>query len=907
MGLDISNILTEENLVDPVDELNKYDGIMQKRRDTNSLLQETVDKQTFTEHEADLKKTYPKPYTDYAEDIDSSKPTIATGVGSNLKTPSNDYTDIAKVKGEIPDRKYAFVNPNLRNKQVEEQRLSVADLQASAKSPVESQSIEALNQIALDKYNADKNFIRRGLYEQFRVYGFNEHTAWGMTTQNENFTPGIGEAITAEDARLAFNEGTTKGTLIGLALGGATLLGAAPLIGDVGSMAARTLLKRIQRGSVDAIEARRLLETMPFHKLPSKYRKIIRNQLESIHVYHGASVQGIRKFTKNRARLSRSEGGTGQGSTVHAFGLYFTDLEQMAETYKNQVSWGTDSLGSLYKLGLKIHPDELLLKHTTMLEQGGRLKTLAQDTFSGINTKLDNPLLAKKGNFLDPDRTSDMWRFDNTYEPIDLPSIGGYAGAKQEGGYGRAIPGFPSGGMNIPSTRTASLKQRYNPYSGLAKDEHPEFFFTNDEGFIKPLPNIGVFKYTPHFNEMVNNENAFSFLWDLADSSKNKTFTPSLIKEASQFHKFIDEVAGFKFTGNRKSEVDWFPKELEDTLRAWDKGDLDPVSSRQFIRSVIPHIPPKKLEKVIDRMMQFDEMDAITDKQIKGMSFAPGTSHSDMAIARIEMLDESKELLKAIQNKNPVSIEISSTIIPSKINPRDGTPVGKARIGYRVDAWFENLRQYDDAKVGTDHKDVQLWHNSAMDLKHNKGKPSSFINIYPELDQTFETLEEAHQVAERVLARVRNGEVMGGDFQAYIQAAEDFTQPEMSQWWLEEHGISGMKFLTDLARPGRKFEDTPSYNYVVWDDDLIQKADIHGGNFGVLKQDKSEFLEEKAKYKFINSDLSKKLNWWKMQGQAKLMDASDYLKSKRKAVLGFNKGGLVDADREYINLTVMGT
>ena len=44
-----------------------------------------------------------------------------------------------------------------------------------------------------------------------------------------------------------------------------------------------------------------------------------------------------------------------------------------------------------------------------------------------------------------------------------------------------------------------------------------------------------------------------------------------------------------------------------------------------------------------------------------------------------------------------------------------------------------------------------------------------------------------------------------------------------------------------------------------------------------------------------------------MQGQAKLMDASDYLKSKRKAILGFNKGGLVDANREYINLTIMGT
>ena len=54
-----------------------------------------------------------QPFTDYVEELDSSEPTITTGVSADLKNPTNDYTDLAKVRGEIPDKKYSFVNPNL--------------------------------------------------------------------------------------------------------------------------------------------------------------------------------------------------------------------------------------------------------------------------------------------------------------------------------------------------------------------------------------------------------------------------------------------------------------------------------------------------------------------------------------------------------------------------------------------------------------------------------------------------------------------------------------------------------------------------------------------------------------------------------------------------------------------------
>ena len=39
------------------------------------------------------------------------------------------------------------------------------------------ETLEQLNNIAIKKYNDDKNYLRRGLYEQFLSYGLNPHTA----------------------------------------------------------------------------------------------------------------------------------------------------------------------------------------------------------------------------------------------------------------------------------------------------------------------------------------------------------------------------------------------------------------------------------------------------------------------------------------------------------------------------------------------------------------------------------------------------------------------------------------------------------------------------------------------------------------------------------------------------------
>ena len=113
------------------------DYVEQMDADIDRMKQEDLAKRASVQE-------YSKPFTDYAEELDASKPTIATGVGK-------DYTDIAKLRGEIPDRKGAFVNPNVRSKQVRERMDDVKDLRKSAEDfdYFPGKTLEQLNTIAV--------------------------------------------------------------------------------------------------------------------------------------------------------------------------------------------------------------------------------------------------------------------------------------------------------------------------------------------------------------------------------------------------------------------------------------------------------------------------------------------------------------------------------------------------------------------------------------------------------------------------------------------------------------------------------------------------------------------------------------------------------------------------------------
>ena len=338
---------TYNNMGDSLLDQGKLDEAIEAyKKGLGIEIDQRIDKEQQKNLDAlNYEQNIPKPFTDYAEELDASKPTIATGVGQDLKNQENDYRDIARVRGDIPDRKGAFVNPNVRSKQVRERMDDVKDLKEQAQNfgYFKNNTIENLNNIALKKYGEEKNKYRIALYDQFIALNLSPHLAWQMVTQKENWTPGVGEALMAEDARLSFQQGTKEGVIAGLVLSGGVALGTVPVFGDVAAKALKMLSKRIRKGGVDVKEAKHLLKTIPFHKLDKKHRMALRSELEDVIIFHGSQKQGIRKFDMSAVGKSPKEGGTGQGANTFGFGLYFTDLMDIANIYRKIATEGRRS------------------------------------------------------------------------------------------------------------------------------------------------------------------------------------------------------------------------------------------------------------------------------------------------------------------------------------------------------------------------------------------------------------------------------------------------------------------------------------------------------------------------------------------------------------------------------------
>tara|TARA_Y100001937_G_scaffold128771_1_gene207826 strand:+ start:10855 stop:13479 length:2625 start_codon:yes stop_codon:yes gene_type:complete len=853
---------------------SKVLGIMERRDvDTNTSLfqaeQTTLDKSA---------REYQTPLTDYAEELDASEPTIATGVGK-------DYTDIAKLRGEIPDRKGAFVNPNVRSKQVRERMDDVKDLRKSAKDfdYFPGKTLEQLNTIATKKYNDDKNYLRRGLYEQFLSYGLNPHTAWGLTTQSENWTPVFGEAVMAEDARLSFKEGTMNGIVAGVMLSGGVALGTVPIFGDIGSQALKLMSKYIKSGSVDAKKARELLKTIPFHKLPKKHRMILRDELEDIIIFHGTSLQGIKQLNLSKVGQDPKAGGVGQGANTFGYGLYLTDNIDIANRYRKiavnnqmdkiteQTGGGTQALqsaaktgklskGELYQSSLKLHTSELLFFEKDMAEQG--LKHLSDKEFQYMDIVLANP-----------NSGDSMWSITNEYTPIVVkPGI--EENPKYLGNVGRT------------SFRLDVAFQR------SIKEPHVQAL----------LPNIKSFTYTPKVQKIRNNIDKFEALFAVPQSKDRLFWNSSFTDYLVSLQKRININSKSANPALQLTKVDWLPdnlkQKLNDVINKAPGRDVSNENATAFIKEILPYIPTNELNNVIrnQHLSWNNYVNGI--KSTNKQALIDGSSRSkemyeEFKLARdsMEQLREASRFILELEQEHPVGIKINP-VLTSKSNPEyhvkqyDTDMFGEfesatsrkvptdATVGYRVDMFFDALkrRTYDEDGI---------WSNSG-NYQSRKGD-SSLVRVFPELQQTFETLEEAQKVAENVLMKIKHGGIMGGDFQAYLQAKYNWNKPQVAGY-LSSNGISAMKYLSDYSRPGGKLDHVePSYNYVIWNDEAINRSIRNDSLLGAFKDKTNRAMGvgygdlSRAEKNIFNPDPDwvKAINWKLLQGKAKALEYKD--------------------------------
>ena len=730
------------------------DYVEQMDADIDRMKQEDLAKRASVQE-------YSKPFTDYAEELDASKPTIATGVGK-------DYTDIAKLRGEIPDRKGAFVNPNVRSKQVRERMDDVKDLRKSAEDfdYFPGKTLEQLNTIATKKYNDDKNYLRRGLYEQFLSYGLNPHTAWGLTTQSENWTPAFGEAVMAEDARLSFKEGTMNGILAGVVLSGGVAVGTVPIFGDIGSQALKLMSKYIKSGSVDAKKARELLKTIPFHKLPKKHRMILRDELEDIIIFHGTSLQGIKQLNLSKVGQNPKAGGVGQGANTFGYGLYLTDNINIANKYRkiavnNQIDKITEetgggtkamrsaiktgklSKGELYQSSLKLHPSELLFFEKDMAEQG--LKHLSDKEFQYMDIVLASP------NSDDP-----MWTITNEYTPIVV------------------TPGIKENPRYLGNVGRTSF-QLDDAFQRSFREPHVQAL----------LPDIQSFTYTPKIQKIRDNIDKFEALFVVPQSKDrlfwNSSFTNYLVSlqkriNISNSGKNLGkmQVASSANPDVQLTRVDWLPSNLQqklnDVINKAPGRDISNENATALIKEILPYIPAHELNTVIrDQHLSWNNyVNGIKSTNKKALIDGSGRSkemYEEFKLARdsMEQLREASRFILELEQEHPVGIKINP-VLTSKSNPEyyvkqyDTDMFGEfesatsrkvptdATVGYRVDMFFDALKRKTYEEDG-------IWSNSG-NYQSRKGD-SSLVRVFPELQQTFETLEEAQKVAENVLMKIK--------------------------------------------------------------------------------------------------------------------------------------------------------
>lgn len=879
---------------------NSPSGIMAKRESVQDLQDEVVDN-TIIEKEQqknldalNYEQNIPKPFTDYAEELDASEPTIATGVGQDLKYPENDYRDIARVRGDIPDRKGAFVNPNVRMKQVKERMDDVKDLKEQAQDfgYFKDNTIENLNNIALKKYSEEKNKYRIALYDQFIALNLSPHLAWQMVTQKENWTPGVGEALMAEDARLSFQQGTKEGVIAGLVLSGGVALGTVPVFGDVAAKALKMLSKRIQRGGVDLKEAKHLLKTIPFHKLDKKHRMALRSELEDVIIFHGSQKQGIRKFDMSAVGKSPKEGGTGQGANTFGFGLYFTDLMDIANIYRKIGTSGrrsaefkkikqegnlvdADSVvkkvgkGAIYNTNLKLHPSEVLNFEDFMFEQGATKLKLVNREFGNVVDSL-------------PSLDSGAWTTTTEFKPHVVN------------------PGQNNAFISSVGETDFVQKQHYD-------DGIKNLDFKNS---------LITYNFNPFKNEITNNIDQFKFLWE---QPQDKLFWKSSFTEYME--KLVYPIPGEEPLVNKLFEAG-MPDEIAQDLFVWSKGVATPQEAEQLYKSIIPYIPKNDLEKLITNLQtdwgQYISGIKSTDQSplITGKGRSPEVMQEiDASIQRIRNLDNAKSFLNTLEEKYPVGIKITPSIkINRSLNLGYNPNVAKGMIintteeieGYRLDMFFNQLRKKDI-------NDGAMWHNSGNYNNSSEGSPSTLVRVFPELQQTFKTIEEAQQVAGIILNKIKNGEVKGGDFNAYVQAKYNFSKPQVAEY-LSEEGIHAIKFLSEKSRPGKKYATLdPIYNYVVWNEEAIESSNMSDSILGTFKN--PDFKEHKIDKGYMDRDeqelfkpnWEKKLDWKLLEAKANLLNVKDKIGNFRKKILGFNKGGLVDADRDTIGVNfIMG-
>ena len=842
----------------------------------------------------------PKPFTDYAEELDASKPTIATGVGQDLKIQENDYRDIARVRGEIPDRKGAFVNPNVRSKQVRERMDDVKDLREEAQDfgYFKDTTMEGLNNIALKKYREEKNQYRIALYDQFIALNLSPHLAWQMVTQKENWVPGVGEALMAEDARLAFQQGTKQGIIAGLVLTGGVAIGTVPVFGDVAAKALKMLSKRIQRGGIDVKEAKHLLETIPFHKLDKKHRIALRGELEDIILFHGTQKRGIKKFNMSAVGKSAREGGTGQGANTFGFGLYFGGIFDIGNEYRHVAitSRRKDEMrkikeegepgdwesvvkkvgkGTVYSTKLNLHPSELLDFEAFMFEQGGNKLKLVNREFGNVVDTL-------------PPLDSGAWTTTTEFKPHHL------------------------------TTDLTVFKPNEHMFDTLGTVEKAQVEKYNRIDDINFKDNLITYNFNPFKNEIANNIDQFKFLWE---QPQDRLYWKSSFMEYME--KLVNPIPGEEPLVNKLFEVG-MPDEIAQDLFVWSKGVATPQETEQLYKSIIPYIPKNDLEKLITNL-QTDWGQYITGiKSIDNSPLITGKGRSpevmqeiDASIQRIRNLDNAKSFLNTLEEKYPVGIKITPTIeLDERLNFSGYSESGKNIIirepkveGYRLDMFFNQLRKED-------FQDNGIWHNSGNYNRHRpESNVSSFLRVFPELQQTFKTIEEAQQVASIILNKIKYGEVKGGDFNAYVQAKYNFSKPQVAEY-LSQEGIHAMRYLSEWSRPGRKFGSSKfekDFNYLVWNDELIESSDIQDPILGTFRN--PDFTERDIKksdmrsseQKLFEPNWEKKLNWRMLQTRARLLDAKEAIANYRKKILGFNKGGLVDADRDTIGVNfIMG-
>ena len=161
------------------------------------------------------------------------------------------------------------------------------------------------------------------------------------------------------------------------------------------------------------------------------------------------------------------------------------------------------------------------------------------------------------------------------------------------------------------------------------------------------------------------------------------------------------------------------------------------------------------------------------------------------------------------------------------------------------------------------------------------------MRVFPELQQTFETLEEAQKVAENVLMKIKHGGTKGGDFQAYLQAKYNWNKPQVAGY-LSSNGISAMKFLSDYSRPGNKKDmDAPSYNYVVWNQEAINKSIRNDSVLGAFRDKTNRAIGvgfgdlDRGEQKIFHPDPEwvKAINWKLLQATGKVLDYKDKIKT----------------------------